>query len=172
MKWLIMLVALTVAAVGQSAWPALAWLGGVKAPLLLSVVLYYALTRETGTMLAAGFLAGLLQDALSPVPLGYSSFCFCLAGWLVGRLRDLVVSDSVITQLVFGAAAAAATTLVMAGLLMRESFLVCSVWRLVLRLLGATVLGVVAAPLVFGAVGALDRLVGNVALRDPIDGFE
>jgi rod shape-determining protein MreD len=172
MTWAIMLAGLLAAAVGQGAWPAAAWMGGVKAPFLLALTLYYALTRQTPVMLGACFLAGVLQDALSPIPLGYSSFCFCVAGWLAGRLRDLVMSDSLVTQVVLGASAAGAVTLVMAGLLAQAGLLVCPPGRLALRALGAVALGAAATPLVFVALGALDRLVGNVAAREPIDGFE
>jgi rod shape-determining protein MreD len=171
MTWIIMGVTMTAAAVAQTAWPPLAWLGDVKPPLLLCVALYYALTRESGTLLVAAFLAGLLQDALSPVPLGYTSFSFCLVCWAAGRVRTLVLTESIVTQIVFGAAAAALTTLAAAGLLAQAACLHAPVWRLLLRVAASAALAVPAAPLVFAVVGALDRLVGNVMVKDPIDGF-
>jgi rod shape-determining protein MreD len=171
MTWIIMCVAMTAAAVGQAACPPVAWLGGVKPPLLLCVALYYALTRGSSAMLVAAFLAGLVQDALSPVPLGYSSFTFCLVCWAAGRVRGLVLTESIVTQLVFGAASAALTTLAAAGLLAQADCLVCPAWRLLLRTVASAALAVPAAPLVFAVVGALDRLVGNVMVKDPIDGF-
>ena len=54
--------------------------------ILMSVVLYYALTSNRGVMLFSAVIAGLLQDSLSLIPAGYSAFCFGVVGVVLNRL--------------------------------------------------------------------------------------
>ena len=110
MTLVVMASVLIVLAVAQAQLPGFVLLAQARFPFLLSIVLYYALNRETGTMLATAFLAGLLHDALSPVPLGYSTALFCAAGWLASRFRRLVITESPITPVFFGSVAGSTTT--------------------------------------------------------------
>ena len=155
------------AAVLQVTVPPHALLGQAKCPFLLSVVVYYSLTRDGRVMLTAAVAAGFLQDALSPIPLGYSACCFALAGWLCGRFRHTVLTDSVVTQVFFGVVSGVAVTLCIYLLLLRADLLAVPFRWALLKAAGSGTLGAVCVPAVFMVTGRLDRLVGNVAsVRD------
>ena len=165
MTVLVMFFVIIASAVVQIATPGFAALAGANMPLLLGVVLYYALTRRRGAVLLAAMLAGFVQDSLSPVPFGYSALCFLVAGLLANRFRDEVFSESFFTSAVFGAAAAAGVTLVMGLLLLREGLIADSPGHILLKSAGSALLGAVFAPVVFWIARGLDRMVGNMPAR-------
>lgn len=173
MTYLVMAVMLLVAAILQVQTPSFALLGGTKMPLLLSVLLYYALSRETGVMVAAAFFAGFLHDALGGIPLGYSIVLFCLLGWLAGRFRKFVVMESLVTPVFFGFVAGLISVLVF-YIILSNSGLVCfcGIGRLLMRIVGTAVLGMFCAPMVFVLARRLDILVGNIEAKEEIDVFE
>jgi rod shape-determining protein MreD len=72
MNWFLMIIVVLVSAALQVMIPAVVTLGHAKCPILLSVVLYYALHQDSTEMFVAAFLAGLVQDLLSIPPPGYS----------------------------------------------------------------------------------------------------
>jgi rod shape-determining protein MreD len=152
--------------------PPFAILGHAKIPFLLALVLYYALNHPTGTMLGAALVAGFLGDALSPVPMGYSAALFCAAGLVAGRYRKLVVPDSLMTAVVFGAVAGGIMPLVFWGLLTRASLVSASVGWVLLKALGTAVLGALAAVVCFLLLNAMDRMVGNTGPRDVAHAIE
>ena len=172
MTGIVMLVVLGPAVLLQMGLPAFASLGQARAPLLLAAVLYYALNRDTGVMLAAALAAALLQDALSPVPLGTSAACFCVIGWVASRFKRIVLSESHVTAGFFGGLASGLLVLWL-YLLFRHSGLVSVTFRWVLlKALGTAVLGVIASPFVFALAGWLDRQVGNVHHKEVVHDFE
>ena len=114
---LLMFMAVIVGAVAQAVFPTFRWLGQANAPILLGLVLYYALAHSRGTMLQAAIFAGLLQDALGTIPLGYSSFCFCIVALVVSKFKDMVFAHKLVTHMLFGALASGAVTLALYGLL-------------------------------------------------------
>ena len=170
--WVVMIIVLVVGGLLQSLLPGYAFLGHVKFPFLLAFVLYYALNWDVAVALLAALLAGLLQDVLSPLPLGYSAFCFCAVGWLANRWRQLVLTEPVITPLFFGGIASMVVTLTQYVLLVRGDLIEGDWGRLVLRLIVAGILGMVSTPLMFLFAGLLDRLVGNVEEKGRLDGAE
>lgn len=172
MSWGVMIFAVIGGAVLQAHLPAHTFLGQARFPFLLAVVLYYALNRDAGIMLACAFLAGFIQDALSLIPLGYSSACFSVAGWIAGRFRKMVITESPITSAFFGGTGALAVTLVFYLLLSGGELVDCSVGWAVWKAAGAGILGALCAPLVFFTVGGLDRLAGNVAIKESLDDVE
>jgi hypothetical protein len=95
----------------------LGWLGYAHAPLLLGLVLYYALTHDLFFLLTACFLAGILQDSLGLIPLGYSAFCFCVVGLVVIRSRELMFVRQWTTHLALGAVSAAGVSLALSLML-------------------------------------------------------
>jgi len=169
--WVIMLVSLAAAALCQMWLPAPAWLGQAKFPALMAVVLYYALNHGTGVMFGCAFLAGMLQDALSPIPLGYSGICFALAGWIASRFRRTVLLDAAVTPLVFGAACGSGAALALYVMLARQGLVAWPYGRLLLKLVGTGALGALCTLAAFLAIGRLDRLVGLTEAVEEFDGL-
>jgi len=167
-----MVVMLIGGAVVQTVVPSCGLLGGAKLPILLAVVLYYSLTRGIAATLVAAFLGGFLHDVLSRIPLGNSVFCFCIAGWLAGHFKNMVLSDSIITTVIFGGLANACVTLAFYLMLAQDGLVSYSAWWIVLKIFGALLLGMVCTPIVFYLAGLLDKLVGNVELEHDLNGVE
>ena len=156
----------------QLLFPAFAPIGQAKPPFLLAIVLYYALNRTPNTTLCVGFLAGLAHDVMTDIPLGYSSFVFVVIGVLVGRFRNLVLPESRLTAGFFGFVASLVAQVTAYALLLRAG----AVWwpggRLVVRLLAGAALAGVVTPLTFMAARRFDQWVGNLEVREVIDGIE
>jgi rod shape-determining protein MreD len=165
MTGVVMTFMLVLGAVLQAVVPSWAILGEARIPILLGCVLYYALTRPRNTALQAAILAGLLQDALCMIPLGYSSFCFCIVALLANRVKDEVFSHQWFTHLLFGAVANGGMMLVLYVLLVRGGVLSMAVGTLVLRTFGAMLLGAVVTPVTFHAAQVLERRLGLMEVR-------
>jgi len=172
MKWLVMFFFALLAAGLQWAIPPASFLGGAKTPFLTILVAYYALAHDSGAMLVAGLVAGVLQGALSPVPLGQSVVCFCVAGLLAGRFRRLVVPEVWLTASAFGAASSFLVSGFLWGLMMAKGVVAVPPLAATARAFGAALLGGVAAPVFFLAADAVDRLLGNVRVRREIDVYD
>ncbi|NQT94545.1 MAG: rod shape-determining protein MreD [Lentisphaerae bacterium] len=164
MTWIVMTITFAVATIVESMVPPVSALGQAKLPILMSVVLYYALHRSTTVMSIAALVAGLLCDALSPVPLGSSLLLFVVAGWVASRFRGLVMVDSAITGLFFGAVGGLGVTLVQGLLFLRGGPMAVSPGLVLVKTAGTALLGGCCTPLVFFAIGKLDRMAGN---REP-----
>jgi rod shape-determining protein MreD len=163
---LVMMVGLVLCAMGQALLPAWTWMGQAKAPLLLGAVLYYAFNHNPRYMWQAALLAGLLQDALGRIPLGYSSFCFGLAGLVASRFRDLVFAQAGITHLLSGAVAGLGVTLLLALLLAAPAAELFQAGWIVRKSVGVTLLSALVVPVVFQMMRQLDQLVGNLPTRE------
>lgn len=162
MTFIVMFFITVAASVVQTILPAFATLGNAKCPLLLGVVVYYSLNRPSTISLSAAFLAGFLHDALSAVPLGYSSFCFCVMAWAISRFRETVLTEAVVTQAFFGAVSALSVSLLLYTLLTAGGFMALSIRGGLLHAVGSGVLGALTAPVVCRLTGSLDCQVGNV----------
>ena len=169
MTFVVMVLFLLAGAAVQTLVPSPAVLGQARVPVLLCIVLYYALTHEMHVTLAAGLLAGFIQDALSPVPLGYSVWCFWIAGALVSRFRRVVLSESPAAQMFFGGVVGALTAMLFGVLLSVTGQVRWPVVRVLVKVAGSGILGALCAPPVFGLGGWLDRLVGNIQARESMD---
>ena len=170
MTYLVMAILVVCAAMLQALLPALSWLGQAKCPLLLSVTLYYSLERDEQVMLLSGVAAGLAQDALSPIPLGYSCCAFCLVGWGVSRFRKLVLTDSTVTQAFFGFIGGAVVTLVLYLLLLKDGLIAVPFRRVLLKILGSAIMGMLVVPPLYWFAGRFDRLVGNIIPAREVEG--
>lgn len=159
-------VVLLAAAFLQGLMPALGFLGMVKAPLLLSAVMYYALSHSRFTMLLAALAGGIIHDSLGFTPLGCTSLIFCLAGLSVQAGRELLFKDSLITGVALTAVCASVMTLMTWLFLEFGEFgqvpaVGCSGWWVWAKAGGTAVLAVAAVPPVFGLAHGLDSLIGN-----------
>lgn len=160
--FLAMLVLSGAAGVLQSMLPSIGLLGGVKIPLLVSVVVYYSLNHDTFTGLMAALLAGLFQDVLSPLmPLGYSVFCFSCIALGAARCRKIVSPRIPVVVVLFGAAGAFVSSLILWILLEREDQTSWGIWHGLWKTAGAGILGGIATPLAFIPARMADRLLGN-----------
>jgi rod shape-determining protein MreD len=145
----------------QSLIPASAVLGLAKPPFLMAVSLYYALAHPRGTAVLAAILAGVIQDSMSLLPLGYSALCFVIFGVILAETREKLFGDSLFTVAILGASLGALTTL---GLFLMLSLnaLADSIpfWWVALKMGGTALLGLGIAPLVWWVAATLERHVG------------
>ena len=150
-----------VAGVLQSLIPAAGWLASSKTPFLLGVALYYALTHSRGMTAVAAVLAGIMQDSLSLIPVGFSAFCFAGVALTVHHLRGVLFRDSALTVMVLGALLGALTTLALYVMLLlgTDMVSVTAGW-LLMKLAGSALLGLVTAPVVWAVAGLIERMVG------------
>lgn len=168
MNMIVIGLALIGAVIVESLCPVCSFLGQAKPPVLMSVVIYYALNRSVALTLMAAVFGGLLGDSMGALPLGYSSLCFVIVGLLVRTYRDVVFRGRWVTHMVFGALTGIGATLALVLLLwltdggFRE---VAGSW-VVMKVLGVGAFGVIMVPIVFRVMERLDRMVGNTAGRE------
>jgi len=158
--------ALIVAAVAQAMLPTTGWTGWAPLPLMAGLVIYFALMRPRAVMLEVALLAGLIEDSLGPMPLGYSSFCYCVGGLVVEHFRDTVIIRQWTTHAMFGALVNLGVTLFTFALLVKDRFVDPGALHATLRVAGSFVLGGVATPVVFAALESLDRMLGNIEVGE------
>lgn len=167
MTGFVMVLGMLLGGVLQAVLPTAAWLGGIRPPILLSLTLYYALTRDR-IPVGAALTAGLIQDALGMLPLGYSSLCFCGAAWLANRFRDAVFAGEWFTHAVFGALLAGVCTgalYVMLKVTAAPEPFHIPLARVAFKITASLILGAVCAPLVCGGMERLERALGFREMR-------
>ena len=157
---LLLAAVLASAAVVQGILPTAHWLGEVRTPVLMGSVLYYGLHHAPGTALLAAFIAGVMQDVSSPVPLGHSSLFFCIAAWMCSRLRGVAETETPLVQCLLGGAFSVVTTLGTTVLLVSRGLAVVNGSDVILKGGGAVLLGGVATPLVIRAARTLNAAAG------------
>jgi len=162
----IMIFLLVCGAVLQAIVPTGPAMGQVRLPVLLGLVIYYSLLKPRKTALNAALLAGLLQDALSMIPLGFSSFCFILTAWIINSWREEVFTRHWLTHMLLGLAAVPANLLVMFVLLTQARVLVLPWSGLLLKLWGSIVTGAIFVPLVCRAAETLEVKLGMLEARE------
>lgn len=166
MSALALAFALLMGAVLQAVLPAPAWTGFAPTPILASLVVYYALLRSRGTLIFAAVLAGIVEDSLGQMPLGYTSFFYALAGLGVEYFRETVVVRQWTTHVMFGAVVNLAVSLAIFLLLAKDGLVSPPAPLVALRLAGAFVLGGVTAPIVFHAMQSLEETLGIVEAEE------
>ena len=157
----VMLFAVIVGAVLHAALPA-AWLGGTPLNPMLGIVIYYALMHGRLAMLGAAIVAGLIEDGMGMMPLGYSSFAYCLVGWMVEEFREVVLVREVPTHVLFGSLGACCSSLAEWLLLVKDGLVQPEPLVLLIRLLGSALAAAIVVPLVFALMVRIDTLVGNL----------
>jgi rod shape-determining protein MreD len=151
---------LLLAAVLQLTVPGIPILAGSKPPLLLAVVVYYAATGSLTTACWVSVAAGVIHDALSPVPIGYSVLVFGLIGLMTGELRRVVDMDQWVSRWIMGFVAGAMATLILGISLMKHDLVACSGVQVTAKALGSGVLGGMVISLVYLVAGSLRQLTG------------
>lgn len=157
----IMAFLLLLATLVQSLVPAVAWLGTSKWPCLLGVSLYYALAHARGKAITVAILAGIIQDSLSLIPLGYSALCFTLVSLVLFRIREMIFRESLLTLAMVGALSSAMTTLFLYLMLaLGSDWAGVPLMWLAVKAGGNALLGLVAAPAIWMLAGAMEHQVG------------
>jgi rod shape-determining protein MreD len=165
MNLLVLVVAVVLCALAQALLPSWEFLGGAKPPVLLGAVIYYALVRPRGLAVTAALLAGLLQDSLDQIPLGFSAWTFCVLAILVTHYQRKIFGNHWVTHMMLGAAASAGMVFTLYALLLTRGTLERPLSSAVAMALGVMVLGLFVIPLVFKLVERLDHIVGNLEPR-------
>jgi len=153
---------LLVGTVLQALPPLFSWWGYSTCPVLASIVVYFALYRSTGLMFTVALLAGLFQDSLGLMPIGYSSFCFAACAFVIHRYRGVMMTQSAFTHMVITAAVQGILTIFLATMLLKDGVIP---WRpvwLFLKLSAAMMMGLIIGPLVIAAVRALEEKLGLI----------
>ncbi len=162
MRLISLLFLLVAGAALQSLFPAVAWLGYANVPVLCSVAIYFTLFRGGATMLVVAVLAGLFQDSLTLIPIGYSSFGFAVGCLVIERFRDVMILQSPLTHMVLTAGLHLFVTALLSILLVQGGLIAWQPWWLLLKLPGAVVLGLVTGPIVIGMIHALEEKLGLI----------
>lgn len=144
----------------QGAIPAWRHMGQPAFPFLLGVVLYAAVHKKARYFVATALLAGVIEDALSLAPLGYSACAFLAAGGLAALLREDFFADRALSAMGFGALCAATSTGTMALLLRMKDLVALSGGEIFWRMAGSAILGAAVMPLLFAWMRRLERMLG------------
>jgi rod shape-determining protein MreD len=81
--------------------------------LVLVALLFFAIRSRPGAGAAAGFVVGLLMDAVTPTAFGASAFALTVVGYLSGWLKAVAFPDNLLVNAVFVFAACLARDLLM-----------------------------------------------------------
>jgi len=147
-------------AFAQIALPPVSLLGGAKIPLLACAVVCAGLTRGAAPALMFAFAAGLVQDVLSPCPLGTSTAVLGGVGAVAALVRAAAVGRPLgrLTHVVAGVAAAMGSAAAMLMALRLAGLMAAGPARVAVRVCGEGLLGgPLAVALVFPLMAHLDR---------------
>ncbi len=163
MNFIILTIALIIGVILEQAIPGLTILGQAKPPVLLSIVIYYALNRSGTLCLAAALLGGVLSDSLSAMSVFHTPLVYTAIGITVHAHRDLVFRDKHITHMFFGATGSAACVLVSYSMLLcvQPSIREISPLWAGMKTLGAACWGLLTTPLICAGLALLDKESGN-----------
>jgi len=160
MKVVSIAILLLVAGLLQALLPAPARLGQPAWPILPTLVLYFACTRERPMALVVAVTAGVVQDALGLGPLGYSTAALATLVIAIRRYRGEVFESEAVTHVVLGALGAATVTL-LTGFLLRANGHIEVPWgTMLVKTAGSAVLGAVLGPSVFWAASRFEQFLG------------
>lgn len=168
MNYAVMLTTIFFGALIQLMIPPVTSLGQAKAPVLVCVVIYYALNRRGAEAALAALFAGMAQDLTSAIPIGYSSAILLIAAWLVSSFRKVILDDPLVTPMVAGFVTAFLFCVAMNHLLGRAGAVKLGAGFVWMKCLGWGLLALPTAPFVFVAARKMDSLVGNIEVRDVV----
>ncbi len=170
MNWIVMLCVILVSALAQMLLPALA--GQMKFPFLMGAVLYYALHRSAPMTGAAALLAGGMQDLLGATPLGLSVLLLLGMGLVAERFRKVVITESWLSLMIFGAGFGAAVSVGTGVFLQIAGLASVRPSGLLVRAGGGLALGGLCTCAVARLAGALDAMAGNVSRKVEVHGVQ
>ncbi len=154
---ILMALSMLVALLLQAQLPGMVLLGGVRWPVLCSLVMYYSLNHHGVAGAVCAFACGLLIDSLSLVPLGYSGLLLFLMSLAVGACRKHVLPEAMVTAVVFGGLGAGLYAMALYALLANQGLQGVAPSIVVARIAGSGVLGAITAPPVFWVLARLHR---------------
>jgi cell shape-determining protein MreD len=158
MRWVQMFIFLFLGALIQLQVPPWPQLGGMKPPILMALVIYYAMHASAGEVKAAVCWAALLYEGLEFGGIGPGILTFALLAWGVYRVRFEIFVDGMGTQGLFGLIGGIVLVLVamiLYGLTRQRPVQMGLLFR---QFLGAGVLGMITLPLVCFFVKHLEAL--------------
>ena len=112
-------------------------------------------------------LAGLLEDTVGLMPLGYSTLCFCVIALVVWSYREIVMARQTTTHIALGMLANCAVMLLSYMLLAKDDLIGIGVWAFLSKLFFAALFGAFVVPVVFRILESVDQMVG-IAETDPL----
>jgi rod shape-determining protein MreD len=145
---LLIMGSIVIGALIQLFLPTWSALGGIKPPVLATMVLYYALQHSTRNMWLAVFLAALLHDSFDLGGFGPALLGFPAIALLAHRVRLEIFVDGLVTQVIFGAFGAMLAMLIAALVYAITGQRPFHFGLILLRILGAGVLGAITLPVV------------------------
>ncbi len=69
--------------------------------LVLVALLFYAIRSRPGAGAIAGFVVGILSDAVSPTAFGAGAFALTIIGFAAGWLKAVVFADNILVSALF-----------------------------------------------------------------------
>ena len=154
------------AAVLESLAPTLRILGQGEAPIVLGVVMYYALTRERHMVVKAAIVAGIFYDALCyKVPPGFSAISYVCIGLVVNQYRDKIFGNHWLTHMFLGVLSSLFMTVLMYVMLLSRGNEI-TFGGMCIKAAGVMLMSLAVIPLVFKIVERIDYKLGNVELRE------
>ena len=124
-------------------------------PVLTALILCISLRCVRSRVLYASLLAGVLNDAFCPAPLGVSLPFFVLLALGVYAIHEEVFGDQIITYAVLGLLAGLSHVLYFTFVFAATGLRPLGVGLLTARLFGGLLLGALTTPLIFLLIGAL-----------------
>lgn len=144
----------------QAALPGVFRWFGAPINLLPALMVYAALRADLATLSLAAWIGGLCFDSLSLNPVGVSVLPLFAVGLAIDWRRELILQDQLFAQLVLGTLASAIVPALTLVLLLSIGASPLLGWGSVWQLLVLTVAGGMATPVLFAALGWLNRALG------------
>ena len=163
MHVLILIVITILISVVQAIMPVVNILGHAKPPLLLAVVIYYALRTERSWVIAAAISSGLLHDALSPIPFGVSALAFTAIGLSIHSQQENLFTQQWITSALLGAVSGFVLTVFLYLVLVGGNQLQMSFIAMLVKAVGVGVIAILTTPVICGLIRGLEEKLGLLA---------
>ncbi len=152
------LLLLLLAGLLQSLLPSLIWLGEAKVPLLMALATYFAIAHGRRTTMIVAAVAGLFQDTLGQLPMGYSMVCLMALCLAIQSQRGTWLCETTGTAVAIGFAGGVLTTVAIYLLLMAgQDYAQAPASWVVAKAIGGGLLGALVTPAVWMFAAYLER---------------